>query len=174
MGCGGRSKGNRIHISTGPGGEGVLATDIGYFNGLAMAQLETQTYNKLRAIFPAWEINGNPLDIGVCGQFNPGKEVISVTLESVAADPGVDCIAIQGRADRFGKAGRFISLATDTIKRGKPVVIWMTVMPRGGNNITDRLEARGVPVYPSAERAIRALSALYRYHKMQAAIRGEG
>ena len=49
----------------------------------------------------------------------------------------------------------------------------MTVMPKEENNIVDQLEARRVPVYPSAERAIRALSALYRYHKMQEAIKGE-
>jgi len=166
-------RGNRIHISTGPGGEGVLTTDMCYLNGLAMAQLEPQTYDNLRAIFPAWEINGNPLDIGVCGQFNPGKEVIRVVLETVAEDPNVDCIAIQGRVDRFEKPERFVNLAADTKKRGKPVVVWMTVMPKEENNIADRLEARRVPVYSSAERAIRALSALYRYHKMQEAIRGQ-
>jgi len=76
--------------------------------------------------------------------------------------------------ERFIEPERFINLATAVIKRGKPVVIWMTVMPKGENTIVYQLEAKRIPVFPSAERAIKALSALYRYHTMQEARRGDG
>lgn len=167
-------KGNRVHVSTLPGGEGVLTTDLCQFNGLAMAQLSTLTYNKLRSVFPPWEINANPLDTGVCSQFNTGTDVLSVVVGAVAGDQKVDCIALQAQVERFIEPERFINLATGAIKRGKPVVIWMTVMPKGENTIVHQLEARRIPVFPSAERAIKALSALYRYHTMQEAIREDG
>ncbi len=166
-------KNNRIHVSTGPGGEGVLAADLCQFHGLGLARLSPRTYSKLRAIFPPWDINDNPLDIGVCSQFHRGVDVFTVALEAAAGDPGVDCIAMQARVDRLEGPSRFLETAPGVIERGKPVVLWMTVMPQGENTIVHQLEARRIPVYPSAERAIRALSALYRYHSMREAIREE-
>jgi len=166
-------KGNRIHVSTGPGGEGVLTTDQCYYHGLAMAKLGEEAYGKLRAIFPPWEINTNPLDLGVCAQFNSGMDVGPVIMDAVAGDENVDCVALQGRADRFKKPQDFFRVVSETVKRGKPVAIWMTVMPKGEDTIADQMEARRIPVYPSAERAIRALAALHRYYRLREAIREE-
>ncbi|MBU2608640.1 MAG: CoA-binding protein [Chloroflexi bacterium] len=166
-------KGNRIHVSTGPGGEGVLTTDQCYYHGLTMAKLGEEAYNKLRTVFPPWEISANPLDLGICGQFNSGMDVGSVIVDAVAGDENVDCIALQGRIDRFIKPEEFLRVVSETVKRGKPVAIWMTVMPQGENTIVDQMEARRIPVFPSAERAIRALAALHRYYGLREAIRGE-
>ena len=167
-------KSNRVHVSTGPGGEGVLTTDQCYFHGLAMAKLGAEAYSKLRAVFPPWEINANPLDLGVCAQFNSGIDVLPVIVDAVAGDEGVDCIALQARLDRLAQPDGFINAVTETIKRGKPVAIWMTVMPRGDNTIVDRMEERRIPVYPSAERAVKALAALHRSYKLREALEGEG
>lgn len=164
-------KSNRIHISTGPGGEGVLAVDLCQFHGLNLAQLSPETCDKLRSIFPPWDINGNPLDIGVCSQFHRGTDILTTALDAVAGDPDVDGIVMQARVDRFEGHSGFLETAPRVIGRGKPVVLWMTVMPQGENTIVHQLEARRIPVYPSAERAIKALSALHRYHSVQNAIR---
>ena len=157
--------GNRVHVSTGPGGEGVLATDLCQYNGLSMAQLNAETYEKLRAIFPSWNMTVNPFDLGVSIQFNDVTSVFNVMLTAVPDDPNVDCLAMQVRLDRFKDADRFITLITDSIKRGKPVVLWMTVMPHGNDTIIQRLESHQIPVYPSGDRAIKALAALYKYGK---------
>jgi len=76
--------------------------------------------------------------------------------------------------DRLAQPDGFINAVTETIKRGKPVAIWMTVMPKGGNTVVDRMEERRIPVYPSAERAVKALAALHRYYKLREALEGEG
>ena len=160
-------KNNRIHISTGPGGEGVLATDLCQFNGFTMAQLSPDTFHKLRPIFPSWDINVNPLDIGVCAQFHHHTRIFPALLDALANEQNVDCVAMQMRADRFEDPDQFINLASNVIKHGKPLAIWMTEMPQGKNTIVHQLEAKRIPVYPSAERAIKALAALYRYSTLQ-------
>jgi len=156
-------KGNRVHIATGPAGEGVIATDLAALNGLSMAQLSPQTQTALRQIFPPWDINPNPFDIGASAQFNDSIRVLQVLMTAVAADPGVDCLALQARLDRYKDPDQFIDLASGIIRRGKPFALWMTVMPHGPNTIVHRLEAHRIPVFPTAERVIRALAALYKY-----------
>lgn len=153
--------GNRIHVSTGPGGEGVLATDLCQFNGLSMAQLSAESYDRLRPIFPTWNLKLNPFDLGVATQFN-GVKAYDVLCSVLADDPGVDCVVMQVRADGFQDPDRFINLATNSIKRGKPFALWMTV-PCGNDTLVQQLQSHGIPVYPSADRAIKALAALYKY-----------
>jgi len=51
------------------------------------------------------------------------------------------------------------------VEKGKLLVAWQ-FDPVLGKEMAKQLEARRIPVYPSAERAVRALGALYRYHTM--------
>ena len=163
---------NRIAVATGSGGEGVIATDLCQFNGLAMAQLSPEAHSKLRSVFPPWDIPVNPLDAGVCGQFNWGVDVNSVFMDTLADDPNVDCLALAMQTRGYFRIGsdQFIRPFVEVIKRGKPVVTWVTD-PGEGKEMIEQLESNRIPVYPSAERALNALSALYRYHTMQQAIK---
>ncbi|MFC2002553.1 acetate--CoA ligase family protein [Chloroflexota bacterium] len=166
-------KSNRIHVSTGSGGEGVLATDLCQCNGFTMAQPGPETYKKLRAIFPPWEINLNPFDLGVAVQFRSVTDIFRILLSALADDQNVDCLALELGGYPVSNPENLIDLASEVIKRGKPVAIWMAAMQAEDSTMVHKLEAKRVPVYPSVERAIRALSALYRCHKMQEAIRGD-
>ncbi len=153
---------NRVAVATFPGGEGVIVADLCHFNGLTLAELSPETHNKLRSVFPTWDIPVNPFDMGVSAQFYNVVDVYGVLLDALADDPNVDCLAIQTGGLFLAASERLVKMFSDVVKKGKPVVIW-TIDPVQGREMTQQLESKRIPVYPSAERAIKALSALYRY-----------
>ncbi|MBM3153803.1 MAG: hypothetical protein FJ008_00545 [Chloroflexi bacterium] len=52
---------------------------------------------------------------------------------------------------------------------GIPVAVWRPAPHESLDAFIEALEANGVPVYPSAERAIKALSVVYRYYSWRRA-----
>ena len=162
-------KKNRIALAAFSGGEGVITTDFCQLHGLTLAGLSAETHARLRSIFPPWDIPLNPFDTGVSGQFHNEVDVSSFFVETLADDPNVDCLAIQMGASPaiahmgpWRRSDRFLKLYSDAIKKGKLVVTWM-IEPGRGKEMVELLESNRIPVYPSAERAVRALGALYRY-----------
>ena len=171
-------KGNRLSIITLSGGEGVMATDTCDMNGLTMAQLGDHTYQRLKKIFPPWEIPLNPIDAGACLEFHL-SDILRVfnALIAIPEDENVDCIVMQMPPDFFNLAPNESSSAkaSDSLRErcaqallnmkraGKPFALWRTSMDRNEDELVERLESNYLPVFPSSERAIKALSALYRY-----------
>lgn len=166
-----RLRKNRIAVATIPGGEGVIAVDICDFNGFTLAQLTPETHSRLSSVFPPWDIPVNPFDIGVSDQFHNAIDVYTVLLDALADDQNVDCLAIQITTERLLELDQVVKSFSEVIKKGKPVVTWAADMSGGRGGIIQQLESSRIPVYPSAERAIKALSALYRYHTRQELIK---
>jgi acyl-CoA synthetase (NDP forming) len=169
-------KGNRVAIAAFSGGEGVLTTDAAELNGLTVAMPGAVTRQRLDKISPPWEIPLNPFDTGVTGQFHSGVDVAGEFIRAVANDTAVDCAAIQigggpqrtEKTDKTqkdttpGRNDNFAAPYLDLLSRGKTAVTW-TVDPGNKGELLQQLEENGIPVYPSAERAIRALGAVWRY-----------
>ncbi len=155
-------KGDRIAVATLPGGEGVVMTDLVQQEGLKMAQVNETTITKLKPIFPPWEISANPFDLGVSLQFNDPLRVYETLVAALGEDENVDALHIQ-MPDRilflpkelFKLFDRFPAL-------GKPLVLWVAGLEPGTHETLQWLEDHGIPVFPSPEKAIRALSALHR------------
>lgn len=154
----------RVAIATFPGGEGVIAADCCHDNGLSLSELTPNTRSKLRTIFPPWEISANPFDIGLCSEFHSMSDVFTVLLTSLADDPSVDGLAVQGSNFSPAYSDHLAKLLLRVIEKGKPVVTWVPNMSIANVELIRTLQSNRIPVYPSLERAIRALSALYRYH----------
>ena len=167
-------KGNRISIIVLSGGEGVLATDACEVNGLELADLKDRTYNRLKRIFPPWKIPLNPLDAGVCIEFNfsdlPG---FYKTLAAIPADENVDCTIMQmpphllvnkvPSGKDASKKEKFTQMFLDTKGNGNPFALWCTSMDRHEMELVDIIESHNMPVFQSSERAIKALSAMCKY-----------
>lgn len=158
-------KGNRIVIASLSGGEGVIAIDASQQHGFSMAKPGSNTYAKAKAIFPPWEVPLNPFDLGVCSQFHGWDGVYPTFFESMIADVDVDCIVVG--LPPFG----FMLKPEEACKpfllgkgAGTPVAVWMPAPHQSLDAFIEALESNGVPVYPSAERTIKALSVVYRYH----------
>jgi acyl-CoA synthetase (NDP forming) len=158
-------KGNRIVIASLSGGEGVIAIDASQQHGFSMAKPGSNAYARAKAVFPPWEIPLNPFDLGVCSQFYGWSGLYDVFFGSMIGDAGVDCMAVG--LPPFGMmfdpetACKPFLLSKSA---GKTVAVWRPAPHESLDAFIEALESNGVPVYPSAERAIKALSVVYRYH----------
>jgi len=156
-------RGNRIALATLPGGEGVIVTDLCQQEGLSLARVKDETLKKLRPAFPPWEISANPFDLGVSLQFNDLRKVYDLLIESMIEDPNVDGLAVQipPRA-LIPFLKDFFQVFTRAVEAKKPIALWVAGMLSGNSEILEWLEDHYVPVFPSPEKAIKALSALRR------------
>jgi len=159
--------GNRIAIGSMSGGEGVLAIDMCQREGFTMAKAEYTTFDRLKSILPPWETPLNPFDLGVCVQFHPFLDVYKKFLESMVGDKNVDgvVVGLPPIGILFESEGAHKPFLLGKEKK-KPVVLWTHAVDESLNALVEKLEWEGVPVYPSAERAIKALSVVYKYKLM--------
>ena len=166
-------KNNRISIGVFSGGEGVITVDACQNNGLNLAEMSNETKEKLRAILPPWsEIPTNPFDHGVSFQFHDFMETWEILLNALIDDPNVDCFAAQTWAISSAIVEPLVQLFAKVAKKGKPIVTYLAD-PETGTEMARGFEANGIPVFPSAERAVKALAALYRYYKMRSVLTKE-
>lgn len=155
-------KGNRIFLATVPGGEGVIVTDLCEHEGLRLADVEATTVDKLRSVFPLWEVSTNPWDLGLTVQFNDPAVVYRTLVESVIEDPNVDGLALQLHPSAVLFPEELLGVFRRAVDARKPIVLWIAGVESGSHETLRRLEEKQVLVVPSPEKAIRALSALHR------------
>lgn len=149
-------KGNRCLIITSSGGSGILATDIAERNGVDIVNLKEETKTALSDILPPYCIIGNPLDL--TGDTN--AERYYEVVKRLKAVDYIDTILLI-----FGDP---IPNATDFVKRIKDEVSQEIIACYiGGGDIQNKevlnLHEAGIPVFPTPERAMRAISALIKY-----------
>ncbi len=148
-----RDGGRRVAILAGPGGPAVSASDAVEENGLELAQLSAGTQEVLRGIIPvAGTSVRNPIDMGlvVLG----AVEMYYRATEAAALDPGVDAILTIGGSTGVGSLDSFAEAIEGISQRtGKPI---MQSSVGGEMPYEQAFAARGVPTFPSPERALRA------------------
>jgi acetyltransferase len=143
-----RPKGRRLLIVTSSGGSGILATDMAENTGLDVAPLPEEMARKLRAVLPKHCIVANPLDLTGDANAAMYRQVVE------AAASHFDVVALI-----FGDPipGASAVVGTDPLQ----LVIYL-----GGAEVErhERLlfHRKGIPVFPTPERGIRALSELLR------------
>lgn len=156
-------KGNRVAIFSATGAGGTIAADACDRYGMAVARFSATTAKKLETLCPPWFRAGSPFDFwpAVMISGRPYREVYRTTLQALLADDGVDAALSICPAFPHIKARDVSGALTQVADAfpGKPVVTW-AYSPRFGQEM-ERLEATGkTVVYPTPDRAIRALSRL--------------
>ncbi|MBF9033875.1 CoA-binding protein [Rhodobacterales bacterium HKCCE2091] len=154
------ARGPRVGVVTVSGGAGVAMADRAEALGLDLGELSDATVTALRDLLPKFASFANPLDVTANAVMDP--TALARTLALVAADPNIDMLALTF-AGASGKAGLSIAEAVSTLhaETDMPIVISWNA-PRSHNGAAyDRLEALGVPVYPTPARAIRGLAAIW-------------
>jgi acyl-CoA synthetase (NDP forming) len=155
-------KGNRVFIATFPGGEGVIVTDLLEQEGLRLAETGSATLDKLRAIFPSWDIPANPFDLGLTMQFHDPASIYPTIVDAMVAEPNVDALAIQIHPETLRFPKELMGIFLKAAEGGKPIALWLAGMESGRHENLMWLEEKGVPVFPSPEKAVAALAALHR------------
>ncbi len=156
LSCQRPTPGKRVCIITNGGGSGVLATDECMRAGLDVAPLPEPVKKILDSSFPPFYVVGNPIDL--TGQVR--TEDYRVALDGVRQTyDGFIIIALTGVA---GVTLKLAEIVRDfRTEAGKPVVAHIA---QGGisGKLTTLLEKSKIPVFPSPERAVRALAMLLR------------
>lgn len=154
-----RPKGPRLTILTNAGGPAVLATDSLVANGGELAQLSTESIDRLNEFLPEHWSHNNPIDI----LGDADCERYARALEIASRDPNSDALLVilapQGMTDPSQIAERLKPYAKGY---GKPVIAsWM-----GGNSVAAgeaALNAAGIPTFSYPDTAARAFTYMWRY-----------
>jgi acyl-CoA synthetase (NDP forming) len=151
-------KDNKIAIVTDGGGFGIVATDAAVQLGLELPSLSNESIKSLKSFLPAYASVKNPIDLTGDATVERYQKALEVVLKDKNIS-GVVCIALMQLPTLTDD---IVNVLRDCKVFGKPI----TVCSAGGQYVLDRnrkLEAFGIPVYPSSERAVKALATLYEY-----------
>ncbi|MBI1210545.1 MAG: GNAT family N-acetyltransferase [Alphaproteobacteria bacterium] len=163
-----RVSGDRLAMLTNGGGAGVLATDYLMENGGHLAKLTPSTLEQLSAHLPKTWSHGNPVDI----VGDAGPERYRASLEILRRDPGVDAIVAMNCpvavADSSAAAQAVIDVVAEAKNDGGPPVFASWLGEAAAAPARHKLEAAGIPQFPTPENAVEAVLRLANYQRAQA------
>jgi acetyl coenzyme A synthetase (ADP forming)-like protein len=152
-------RGERVAVLTNAGGVATLGADAIEDLGLRLAVLSDETRAALRAELPPGAATTNPVDL----LGDADAERYRLTLERVAADPGVDAIVVlhtpQAVEPTVGIARALVALEPGL---DKPLLVSFL----GAGAVAEAaqvMQEHRVPHYPSPERAARTLRVMADY-----------
>jgi len=152
-------RGKSVAIVTNAGGLGVICADAVENSGLKVAQLDHQTATALKKKLPNAASVGNPID--VLGDADPERYQVAVktAIEADSVDAVVALLTVQDLTRGIDIA-KVVSECTNGVK---PLLACFM----GGKDAVPamaELVNRNLPDYPSPERMITALKAMYDYN----------
>lgn len=157
-------KGKRVGIVSISGGAGVLLVDACSDYGLELAELTPGTKARLRQFFPPWMEATNPLDFWPVSAHSGMSlsETALTGLEAMLADANVDGVVFAFGTVFIQDALLVAQALTDMMRtQGKPICWWTATGAEAEREA--EIEKKGVAVFPSGDRAVRALRKLNDY-----------
>jgi acyl-CoA synthetase (NDP forming) len=165
------SKGNRVAIASMTGAGGVMAADYSAEYGLEVPQLSDKTLKYIESYLPSWIKVRNPFDTEMLFESVGPEECLRISLGGMLADENVDCaVLVMPTSPMFAFDIQNVTLEIRKKYPGKPVAVNIIGAKDMVDLWTKQLESIGVPIYPSIERCVRALSALNKYRKVSSAL----
>jgi acyl-CoA synthetase (NDP forming) len=157
-------KGNRILIVTNGGGFGVIAADHCSENNLEVPFPSSQLKEKLRGVFSEFYVVNNPVDLTGSARDEDYRIALKACL--VESDEYDAAIVIPLMAPQ-GMTERVVDFIADTIKLSEKPAVICTVGGAFTAKIKQLFEDRMLPVYPSPERSVKAMSILMKRKILQ-------
>ena len=149
---------NKLLIITSSGGSGIISADEAEINGLVLPELSQELKEKLSNKLPDYVILRNPLDLTGNAYADLYRDTLTITVseDSFSAFIVIFGDPIEGAADVIKEI---------TEKTDKPI---LSVYLGGGDlqkTEINKFREYKLPVYPTPERAVKALSNLVKYSK---------
>lgn len=158
-------QGNGVAVVTGQAGLGITFTSVAEQEGLTLAELQPATIQAIDALLPSSTFHANPVDMAFSiSDAQLIRQIITILMN----DTNVNAIALLGVFCDYTPSilGAVESLIAAR-KMKKPFVLAHDSPGRVVDRRIKEIEEKGIPVYPTPERAARALAYLYRYTKIK-------
>jgi acyl-CoA synthetase (NDP forming) len=147
--------GDRLLIVTNGGGMAVAASDQAQLEGFTMPAMPAAVRERLQKSFPSFFVTNNPIDITGSGR---NEDYAAALKEALPHYDAAVVIVLMGATTVTEEAAGFIARACQEAK--KPVTCCILQGLGYTREAMSALLKLGVPVYPSPERAVRALASL--------------
>lgn len=166
-------KGNKLAVGGSGGGQMIISSDVAERYGFTIPQFSQDTMDKLTPMLYEFSPKGNPFD--QAGVFAENLDIFADTVELCMNEPGIGGVFI------FGMLGHFhpdlVTNGVDWVQSmqkmcevsrrlEKPVVCW-SVGAHDGHRCMDLMRKDCIPVFNSAEIAMRSMAALREYDEIR-------
>ncbi len=151
------ARGNKILIITNGGGIGVAISDLCSINGLDVAKLTSTVKEALSKMFSEYYVLNNPIDL----TGSAGDKDYDIAMKSAFVDNDYfdAAIIIPLMPPQTMTEGVVKIISQRTKESGRPVVI-CSIGSEYTRKIKVLFEKEGLPVFPSPERCVKAMSVL--------------
>jgi acyl-CoA synthetase (NDP forming) len=147
--------GNRLLVVTNGGGMAVAASDQAQREGFTMPRVPDEVRARLEEVFPPFFGKNNPVDLTGSGR---NEDYYTALKETLPHYDAAIVIVLMGATTVTEEATSMVARACHEAK--KPVTCCILQGLGYTQEAMHELLKLGIPVYPSPERAVRALSAL--------------
>ncbi len=151
-------EGDHVAIITNAGGPGIMAADAVELAGMRVSPLESNHASALMQKLPKAASVANPID--VLGDADPKRYVEAV--KEAEADDSIHAIVVILTPQAMTEPMETARAISECVDGSKPVLVSFM----GGLDVKaarDELLLRSLPDYPSPERAVNALKAMWEY-----------
>ncbi|AIY89818.1 acetyl-CoA synthetase [Geoglobus acetivorans] len=155
--------GDRVAVVSLVAGLGMVACDTAEKCGMKLAEFSENTRSQLYELLPPYTIRDNPVDLGFVAS---DVELCGKAIELIAEDRNVDGIVLNYV---YSWSGDFLQVPVDSIIRAsgqKPMTVCLNYPPGTWDDVREKIEANGIPVYSTPEMAVKSLKALGDYGKI--------
>ncbi len=157
------AKGEKVLVLTNGGGFGVAASDMCSDTGLDVAKTPESVREVLSEKFPGYFILNNPIDLtGSSGDQDYGTAMKAALVDNDFFDAAIVISLMPPETMTEGVVDIISQMAEES---GKPVVICEASGVYTGN-IKTKFEEKGLPVFPTPERCVKAMNVLVERGKL--------
>lgn len=150
-------KGNKVGVIHYTGAGCVTTADAAEKAGLIVPEIENETLERLREIFPEWHKVRNPVDLYPAIEEVGANEAYNTALRLLIKDKNVDSLIVALWATKSAKRTFETPKIEFKVLKDKPVLFCIEGDADVSRKFSIEIEEKGFPVYSSATRAAKVL-----------------